>query len=298
MGASTQHEEMFALERSTDPTNWLATQFVRFAQVLFRAGGGSKAASGYEWSEDDVKSDLLITDQIPLPQETIEKQPAIQLVLGGEQNQTLGIGYLADLDFSTGERTHIDLIGGSATFNIHTRTADTAKRLARYIQSGILRHQRELIRLARLQHIGMQVQMGPVSAPGALVQAGSRCVSVMVSVLFQYFYTERWTSKPGMVPWGLSQPDTAAAPAEGVSLQPKPIVKATYIDYRVLNSGRISRAVTQLQNAYRLDSTPMSEQGRAELIVEREAALAEAQQETTIAQKAKTAARPKPRPFG
>ncbi len=263
---SIRHEYgSLILDRAEDPSRWFATKFVQFAQVLFRDGGPD---GNYKWTDSEQHTLIQITDQVPAPLESIERTPTIQLVLTGEQNQSLGIGYAFDVDPMTGERTYIDLITGSATYNVHAKSADVTKRIARFLQTALLRHRRELIRMAKLQHLGTQVQMGPLSAPGALVTGGSKPISTMCSVLFQYFYTEKWKTLSGFIPWGeASTASEGTAPNAGVGLEEAEKVRSINIDVRLLRPGVVEASVAALRRTAQTPDSVQTESTKQQTIV-------------------------------
>lgn len=239
------------LDRAADPVRWFSTRFVQFAQYMFRNGINGE----FQWYPDETATTILITDQIPIPAEVTDRMPSIQLVLASEQNQALGIGYALGTNPKTGATQHIDLISGTASYNVIAREPEVAHRIANHMRLAVIRHQRELIRLALLQHIGMQVQMGPPSPPGALVQAGPKTGGILRSVFFQYFYSEKWERQPGLIPWGQAAADSSGiAPNQGVALEQPEKVRSIKIDARLLRPGALearSEDFKKLVNAKR-----------------------------------------------
>jgi len=222
-------------DRLNDPKRWFSRRFVLFTQLLF----ARRQPGDLHWNTKASETEITITDQVPLNMDTLEQRPAIQLVTATIQNQNLSLDHLENIDFRTGERIHADLLSGQISFNIHAKNEDVAGSIAWWLMEQVKRERRHLMKIAVLHHVGHIVNMGPSSPPGALVNAGSTSMSVMVSVMVPFFFVERWIAKPMMIPFG-----TADARSNGLSrtvdtpeLEDIPQAREVKIDAKLLKPG-------------------------------------------------------------
>jgi len=99
---------------------------------------------------------------------------------------------LRNLEFSTGKRTHTDLLTGSFVMNCLSPEGLEAERLA-VITAKAIRFYRRNLQKAGFFHIGALVQVGAETPPGSLLEGDSASDWVNVPVTFPIYYQEEWT---------------------------------------------------------------------------------------------------------
>lgn len=247
-----------------NPEGWLARRFVFFLQCVFNCFPPGQ----YHWSPDEKETEITITDQVPIPAESIDQRTTIQLVVGGTQNQNLAMGHLLSMDWRTGRKEFVDLFTGQASFNVHARNDDPAKNVAQIVADAILQARQLLMRIARLQFIGFAVTVGPTSPPGALVNAGAEVESTMVSVMFPFYMAKHWISEPKMVPLGEADAYfRGLKPKVGTAPEDPSTVRQILVDTRLLLPGVISRDEQELSKLVRSPISPPTIHGRTLQVV-------------------------------
>lgn len=253
-------------DRGNDPEAWLARRMILFCQLVFR----DRDPGDFHWSDDEDSTEILITDQVPMPMSSAEQRPIIQLVISTQQHQNLTLDHLEKYDLRTGQRTHVDLLSGQASFNIHAKFDTTARRVARYVMRDLVQQRRELTKLAQLHFVGHVVNIGPSSPPGALVQAGSDVESTMVAVMFPFFYAEKWIVTPKMIPLGQADPDAKGATRrQGVNLENPGTIKEINVSANMLKPGVVWKHEEGLRQIRSAPITPPTIQGRPVELVRR-----------------------------
>jgi hypothetical protein len=232
---------------------------VLFCQLLFR----DREPGDYRWFKVLEESEIQITDQVPVPLDSIDQRPTLQLVIATEQNQNLALQHLLHVDWRTGRKTYMDMISGQASFNCHAKNDDVARRLATITYDGIIEQRQQLIRMARLHFAGHVASIGPSSPPGALVNAGADVESTMVSVMFPFYITKTWATEPKLIPLGkrdaymggdAAQPDEELeAPAE---------LRTVNIDARIWEPGVVSSNERELRHVGGAPISPPTLRGR------------------------------------
>ncbi len=254
-------------DRLNDPKRWFARRFVLFSQLMF----ARKAPGDYHWTPKTSETEITITDQVPLSMETLEQRPAIQLVTATIQNQNLSLDHLEHIDFRTGERTHTDLLSGQMSFNVHAKNEDVAGCIAWWLMEQIKRERRHMMKIAVLHHVGHIVNMGPSSPPGALVNAGSTSESIMVSVMVPFFFAERWTAKPRMIPFGTAdeRSDGLSRTVDTPELEDIPKAREIKIDAKLLKPGVVFRQEEGFKQFRSAPISPPTLRGRQLEVVRR-----------------------------
>jgi hypothetical protein len=174
-----------------DPMMHLTRVFVYFLQNLFR---DFPEGSGMKWSPDEENTELVVTSEKPVIA-AIEKRPHITCVLGAGRWSGLGIDQLQGMRFSTGERTHTDLIPMTMSYHCMAKEGMVARRIAwnSSFFTNVLR--RVIMRTGGLHHVGVQHEFSSESSLSAYVgpTVDSELVAVVVTVPF--YWQPKWTIK-------------------------------------------------------------------------------------------------------
>ena len=119
------------------------------------------------------------------------------------------------------------------------------------------------MRLANLHHTGTQVSVGPLSPPGALVNAGSKIASVMQPVSFPFFFSEKWTAKPMLIPLGEADVKVdGATRKQGIGLETPGAIKQIFYDARMIKPGVVWNREEGLRQLRSAPIAPATWQGR------------------------------------
>lgn len=230
-----------------------------FCQLLFR----DKEPGYYRWNRLLEESEVHITDQVPVPLDSIDQRPTLQLVVATQQNQNLALQHLLNVDWRTGRKTYMDMISGQASFNCHAKNDDVARRLATIVNDGIVEQRQLLTRMANLHFVGHMASIGPSSPPGALVNAGADVESTMVSVMFPFYFTKTWATEPKLIPLGKRDAymgGHAAQPDE--ELETPAELRTVNIDARIWEPGVVSENERELRHIGGAPITPPTIRGR------------------------------------
>lgn len=176
--------------KGEDPFLHYTRVYLLFLQGLFK----QFPAGCYRWAENEEDSEIMITDQAPIPRDRIEQRPAIVTMRGPAQFANMTMDQLLSTDRISGAKTHTDLVSLTMTINCLAREGLEAQRIAWIV----MRHIRSLKRLIMRQGIhkvGDDLAVGPESPAGSLVQpeADSEMVNVVVQSPFHFQWTEKIT---------------------------------------------------------------------------------------------------------
>lgn len=185
-----------------DPLYHYNRLLVRFLQLVFETFD----KGNYHWDPDEELTEIIISDQATMAAETVEKRPAIIVARGPASFGNIAIdqfagprlnsreGFVPNFDPASGARRHTDLVAASSSFNCLSSNGPEAQRLAWICAMATRRLKRSLMR-AGFHRIGEEVQVGPESAPGAVVQPDSDEI-IMVTVSVPFFFQDFWTIEP------------------------------------------------------------------------------------------------------
>jgi len=185
-----------------DPLYHYNRLLVRFLQLVFQTFD----KGNYHWDDDDALTEVMISDQATVNREVVEKRPAIIVARGGASFGNVAIdqfagprlnrkeGFVPNFDPASGARRHTDLVSASASFNCLSSVGVEAQRMAWICAMAVRRLKRSLMR-AGFHRIGEEIQVGPESAPGAIVQPDANEI-VMVTVSVPFFFQDFWTIEP------------------------------------------------------------------------------------------------------
>src|SRR5262245_45332006 len=80
--------------------------YLLFVQGLFR----QFPEGSYRWSDDEKLSEIVITDQVPIPRDRIEQRPSIVAMRGPAQFANLSLDQMRKVNARTGEKERTDLM--------------------------------------------------------------------------------------------------------------------------------------------------------------------------------------------
>lgn len=174
--------------RGEEPLFHFTRVYLLFLQGLFQ----QFPEGSYRWSDDAKLSEIVITDQCPIPRERIEQRPAIVAMRGPAQFGNLTLDQMRTVDAKTGMKERTDLVACTMSLNVIAKMGPECQRIAWIIMSRI-RGMKELIQRAGLHKVGDDVSIGPESPPGSMVGGESDPEWVMVTVQSPFFF--QWTEK-------------------------------------------------------------------------------------------------------
>lgn len=173
---------------STSPLRHLQRLTLLFLRELFKA-----APEGYwHWEDDEEKTEIIITKDVPVEEAVVMKRPVIALVRSGVGWSGLGLDQLLHENVKTGERTHVDMISGNLTFNCLARVPDEAEDIAWLVSTHIWLLRRVLLKLG-FHDIGQRCQVLAPTPPGVLVQGAAKEETINVPAVTPFQFS--WGAK-------------------------------------------------------------------------------------------------------
>jgi len=187
-GANTP--DLFPGSFKYTPMEALRNLFVGFLQGLFNAA----PPGSYHWDPDPSTTDIIIQDEAPVKDETMQKRPLITLTRGPIQFYSFGMDDLLKYDADIDRKVKSILVPGTMTVNCISRVALEAENIA-WIVGEHLWLLRDLLIRHGLFDTGRQIQMGSPSPAGSLIadDNGDTWTVVPVSVPFQFVRTSAFT---------------------------------------------------------------------------------------------------------
>jgi len=173
---------------STSPLRHLQRLTLLFLRELFKA-----APEGYwHWEDDEEKTEIIITRDVPVEEAVVMKRPVIALVRSAVGWSGLGMDQLLHEDVRTGERTHVDMMSGNLTFNCLARVPSEAEDIAWLVASHVWLLRRVLLKLG-FHDIGQRCQVFAPSPPGSLVQGAAKEETINVPAVTPFQFS--WGAK-------------------------------------------------------------------------------------------------------
>lgn len=161
-----------------------------FLQNLFRqAPKGS-----FHWDQDRQLTEVVITDELPLHSELINKRPAIVTVRSPVGFAGIGLEQKMSEDLITGARVHSDLISGHMTFNCVSRVKVEAEQMGWLVARHLWILHRVFMR-AGFHKMGERVQILAATPAGAIIAGDTEgeIHNVPVVAPYEFQWTERIT---------------------------------------------------------------------------------------------------------
>ncbi len=193
-----------------DPLLHYTKVFARFLQLVF----ATFEKGAYRWTPEDANTDIYITDQVPFPEEVVEKRPAIVLTRGPASFGNLALDQFAgpgplpkypdppttdmkhpNLDWESGTKRYTDLVSSTMTYNCMSKEGLEAQRIAWIAMMATRRLKRSLMK-AGLHRVGEEVQVSSESPPGAIISPEADTEIVMVSVTVPFYFQDYWSIGP------------------------------------------------------------------------------------------------------
>ncbi len=185
-----------------EPLLYFTKVYLSFLQGLFK----QFPSGSYRWSEADEDSEIMITDQGPVPRDRIEQRPAIVTMRGPAQFANMTLDQLKSVSWRTGAKQHTDLISCTMTLNCIAKNGLEAQRIA-WVVMRHLRIFKVLLQRTGMHKIGDELSMGPETPPGSLVAPEPTSEMVNISVLSPFFFQ-----------WNEHVTPADAAPIEGIEV--------------------------------------------------------------------------------
>jgi hypothetical protein len=173
------------------PLEWLRGLFVGFLQGLF----GAAPIGSYHWEEDRQTTDIVIQDEAPVSEETMQQRPLIVITRGPIQFYSFGMDDLHEYRMDINRKTKGILVPGTITINCCSRTPLEAENIAWTVGEHLWLLRDLLIGTGRLFDVGRQIQIGAPSPAGSIIadDNGHKWYAVAVSVPFQFTRTSART---------------------------------------------------------------------------------------------------------
>lgn len=172
--------------RGEDPLQLFTRVYLLFLQGLFK----QFPEGSYRWSDDETLSEIVITDQVPIPKDRIEQRPAIVAMRGPAQFANLSLDQMRKVDFKTGAKERTDLVSCTMSLNCIGKMGPEAQRIAWIVMSNVRRF-KELLQRNGMHRVGEDVQIGPESPPGSIIAGEGDTEAVLVTVYSPFFF--QWT---------------------------------------------------------------------------------------------------------
>ncbi len=171
-----------------DPMYHSTRVLVGFAQGLFK----QLPKGQYKWSADPEVTEITITDQMPITNESLSFRPAIITMQGQSSFMNTTMRSLESVNVHTGHHVFRDIIQGSATFNCVSRNGVEASRLAWFLSSQIKALRVFLQRQGPFVRIGHDVIIMGEQPAGLLLSDPSDGGAFNVPVNVPFFMPHKW----------------------------------------------------------------------------------------------------------
>lgn len=175
-----------------DPYLYFTKVYLSYLQGLFR----QFTAGSYKWSPDDNTTEIMITDQAPVPRDRIEERPALVTMRGPAQFAGISLDQLQSVDRRTGTRQHTDLIACTMTVNCIAKVGLEAQRIAWIVQRHLgIANGKRILQSFGIHKIADNISASGETPPGSLVapEPTPEMVNVVVTSPFFFQWTERVT---------------------------------------------------------------------------------------------------------
>lgn len=163
---------------------------ISFLQNLFKQAPDGE----FRWDQDRQITQLVVTDELPLHSEQVNKRPAIVTVRSPVQWQGVGLEQRRDESLRTGARVHTDLISGHMTFNCLSRVKVEAEQLGWLVARHLWILHRLFMKVG-FHKMGHRVQILSATPAGALISGDTEGEIHNVPVIspYEFQWTERIT---------------------------------------------------------------------------------------------------------
>jgi len=169
-----------------EPLFYFTRVYLLFLQGLFE----QMPSGSYRWQQDEKLSEISITDQVPLPRENVDKIPAIVTMRGPANFANLSLDQMRNIDLRTGAKERTDLVSATMSINVIAKNDVEAQRIA-WIVARHIRTFKTTLQRCGMHKVGDELQLGPISPPGALVSGEAEAELFMVTVYSPFHF--QWT---------------------------------------------------------------------------------------------------------
>lgn len=174
-------------DMAEEPLYYFTRVFLLFLQGLFE-----QFETGYfKWSSNEELTEIVITDQVPIPRNKVEQKPQLVTMRGPAQFANLTLDQMRSVNPRSGEKERTDLITCTMTINCIAKNGVESQRLAWIVMRHIRTFKRTL-QHAGMHKVGDEIQMGPESPPGSFVSE-SDPEWVLIPVFCPFFF--QWTER-------------------------------------------------------------------------------------------------------
>ena len=171
-----------------DPVYHATRVIIGFLQGLFK----SLPAGRYTWSPDPEKTEITITDALPITQQALTLRPCIVTVRGQSAYANTTLNSLVEIDHKTGLRTFRDVISSSVTVNCISRNGVESSRLAWFVASHVKALRHVLQRSGPFVAIGQDVNVMGELPPTGLVQDSADSAAINVPLVLPFMLAHNW----------------------------------------------------------------------------------------------------------
>jgi hypothetical protein len=182
---------------SDEWSSWAENPLFHISRVClgFLQGLFSEAPKGcFHWVADREQSEIVITDDLPIDYDVVNKRPAIASVRSATAFGNVAMDNMMETNLKTGSRLCTDLISGHITFNCLSRTKVEADNLGWLVGRHIWIFRHVFLR-SGFHEFGLGIQIGAPSPAGLLVSGAgdTEILTVPVTSPFRFQWTERIT---------------------------------------------------------------------------------------------------------
>lgn len=175
-----------------DPYLYFTKVYLTYLQGLFR----QFPSGSFKWSDNEEDTEIMITDQAPVPRDRIEQRPALVTMRGPAQFAGMTLDQLRNVDRRTGAREHTDIVACTMTINCIAKAGLEAQRLAWIVQRHLgIANGKRILQKAGIFKIADNIACSGETPPGSLVapEPTPEMVNVCVTSPFFFQWTERVT---------------------------------------------------------------------------------------------------------
>ncbi len=234
-----------------DPLTQFSRLFCTFLQTVFM----QFKPGMYHWDPNEKLSEITISDQATIDKKEVERRPAILVArapaafTNTSLNQLSGplVGYSdvntpsavkMNIDPTTGNERHTDLISSTMVYNCLSKEGIEAQRLS-WMTGFYTRALKKALLRGGLHRVGEEIGFGAESSPGSIVQPDPKEIT-MVSTSVPFYFQDSFTVGPEYKTL-LKEVDLALrsevdAPAAGATVLNPPSIYGRPVQYSELLS--------------------------------------------------------------
>jgi hypothetical protein len=166
-----------------EPLYYFTRVYLLFLQGLFE----QLEPGDFRWSPDEKLSEITITADVPIPRENVDKIPAMVVMRGPAAAGNLSLDQVREVDSKTGEKVRADLWSATMSINCLSKNDVEAQRMA-WLVARHIRNFKTTIQRCGMHKIGDDLQVGPISPPGAIVSGEAEPELFLVTVFSPFHF--------------------------------------------------------------------------------------------------------------